>query len=236
MGHGCTIWDYVNGKTPKYDTLVVGKTPEVFQKIGLNPLPMTYGTGHLSDVLKGNVQDHDFGEENLKQIPKALESPVAIIASKTKPDSSIVAIIDLSSGDKPLFAAVEIDGYGMLNKESIDSNAITSIHERRNAPSLLSDAIANNKDDSISVFYVDKEKATRLLDASGVQFPGPTALPDGYVHSIHDNGSPVKSKFQSVTQTQQFKRWFGDWSKHPETASKVVNEEGTPKVVYYGTA
>lgn len=193
------------------------------------------GTGHLKEVLNGTKKDHDFGIEVLKKVPEALASPVAIISSKTKPDSSIVAILDLSSRDKPLFAAVEIDGYGMLNKESIDSNAITSIHERKNVSTLLSDAIAHNRDDSISVFYVDKEKATRLLDASGVQFPGPTALPDGYVHSILDNGSPVKSKFQNVTQTKQFKRWFGNWDTHPKAASKVVNEDGTPRIVYHGT-
>ena len=229
------IDDYVNGKIPKYDTLVVGKTPEVFQKIGLTPLPMTYGTGHLKEVLNGTKKDHDFGIEVLKKVPEALESPVAIIASKTKPDSSIVAILDLSSGDKPLFAAVEIDGYGKLNGELIDSNAITSIHVRNNASSLLSNAIENDTSDSINVFYVDKEKATRLLDGSGVQFPGATALPDGYVHSIHDNGSPVKGKFQSVTQTKQFKRWFGKWDTHPEDASKVVNKDGTPRIVYHYT-
>ena len=186
-------------------------------------------------MLKGTKKGHDFGIEVLKKVPEALESPVAIIASKTKPDSSIVAILDLSSRDKPLFAAVEIDGYGKLNGELIDSNAITSIHVRNNASSLLSNAIENDTSDSINLFYVDKEKATRLLDGSGVQFPGATALPDGYVHSIHDNGSPVKSKFQNVTQTKQFKRWFGDWETHPETASKVVNEDGTPRIVYHGT-
>lgn len=230
------IDDYVNGKIPNYDTLVVGKTPEVFQEIGLTPLPMTYGTGHLKEVLNGTKKDHDFGVEVLKRVPEALESPVAIIASKTKPESSIVAILDLSSRDKPLFAAVEIDGYGKLNGELIDSNAITSIHVRNNASSLLSNAIENDTSDSINLFYVDKEKATRLLDGSGVQFPGATALPDGYVHSIHDNGSPVKSKFQNVTQSKQFKRWFGDWETHPEGASKVVNEDGTPKVMYHGTS
>lgn len=229
------IDDYVNGKIPKYDTLVVGKTPEVFQKIGLTPLPMTYGTGHLKEVLNGTKKDHDFGIEVLKKVPEALESPVAIIASKTKPDSSIVAILDLSSRDKPLFAAVEIDGYGKLNGELIDSNAITSIHVRNNASSLLSNAIENDTSDSINLFYIDKEKATRLLDGSGVQFPGATALPDGYVHSIHDNGSPVKSKFQSVTQTKQFKRWFGKWDTYPEDASKVVNKDGTPRIVYHYT-
>lgn len=36
-------------------------------------------------------------------------------------------------------------------------------------------------------------------------------------------------------QSQQFKRWFGDWQNDPAHASKVVNADGTPKVVYHGT-
>lgn len=229
------IDDYVNGKIPKYDTLVVGKTPEVFQEIGLTPLPMTYGTGHLKEVLNGTKKDHDFGIEILKKVPEALESPVAIIASKTKPDSSIVAILDLSSGGKPLFAAVEIDGYGQMNKERVDANAITSIHERSNAVNQILNAITNDSDTSNLLFYVDKEKTVDLLNASGVQFPGGKTVPNGFVHSIHDNGSPVKGKFQSVTQTKQFKRWFGDWEAYPKAASKVVNKDGTPRIVYHYT-
>lgn len=38
----------------------------------------------------------------------------------------------------------------------------------------------------------------------------------------------------AVTESQQFKRWFGDWQNHPESASKVVNADGTPKVMYRG--
>lgn len=37
------------------------------------------------------------------------------------------------------------------------------------------------------------------------------------------------------TETEAFKKWFGDWQNHPESASKVVNADGTPKVVYHGT-
>lgn len=229
------IEDYKNGIIPKYDTLVVGKTPEVFTKIGLNPLPMTYGTGHLSDILKGNVQDHDFGEANLKQIPKALESPVAIFASSTRPDSSVVAILDLSYNNKPMFAAVEIDGTGKLNGENIDSNAITTLHTRKNAANMLNKALAKESNGDVSVYYLDKNKAIQCLRSSGVQFPRVMSLVDGYVHSIRDSGSPVNIKIENVTKTQQFKRWFGNWETHPETSSKVVNADGTPKVVYHGT-
>ena len=36
-------------------------------------------------------------------------------------------------------------------------------------------------------------------------------------------------------RTNNFKKWFGDWEKDPENASKVVDENGMPKVVYHGT-
>ena len=39
----------------------------------------------------------------------------------------------------------------------------------------------------------------------------------------------------SQTKSEAFKEWFGDWENEPESASKVVNEDGTPKVVYHGT-
>ena len=229
------IDDYKAGKFPKYDTLIVGATPEVFQKIGLNALPMTYATGHLKDVLQGNKVDHNFGEANLKRIPEAMKNPVAIIASNTKPQSSIVAILDLSFGNKPMFAAVEIEGYGTMNGERIDSNAITSIHTRTNAAKLLADAITNDSDTAIRLFYLNKKSATALFNASGVQFPGGKTVTDGYIHSIRDAGSFVNTKFENVTQTQQFKRWFGDWQKNPKRASKVVNADGTPRVMYHYT-
>ncbi len=229
------IDDYKAGKFPKYDTLIVGATPEVFQKIGLNALPMTYATGHLKDVLQGNKVDHNFGEANLKRIPEAMKNPVAIIASNTKPQSSIVAILDLSFGNKPMFAAVEIEGYGIMNGERIDSNAITSIHTRANAAKLLADAITNDSDTAVRLFYLNKKSATALFNASGVQFPGGKTVTDGYIHSIRDAGSFVNTKFENVTQTQQFKRWFGDWQKNPKRASKVVNADGTPRVMYHYT-
>jgi len=35
-----------------------------------------------------------------------------------------------------------------------------------------------------------------------------------------------------LVRTPQFKAWFGDWENSPETASKVVDENGEPLVVY----
>lgn len=51
------------------------------------------------------------------------------------------------------------------------------------------------------------------------------------------NGEPTnltKEQWANV-RTKAFKDWFGDWENDPENASKVVDENGEPKVVYHQT-
>lgn len=51
------------------------------------------------------------------------------------------------------------------------------------------------------------------------------------------NGRPsnLTPKQYGQVRTPEFKRWFGDWEHDPENASKVVDENGEPLVVYHGT-
>ena len=46
----------------------------------------------------------------------------------------------------------------------------------------------------------------------------------------------VDDSINDITETRQFKRWFGDWQNNPENASKVVDNKGKPLVVYHGTS
>ena len=39
-----------------------------------------------------------------------------------------------------------------------------------------------------------------------------------------------------TVRTPSFKKWFGDWENDPKNASKVVDENDEPKVIYHGTA
>lgn len=84
-----------------------------------------------------------------------------------------------------------------------------------------------------SLFFTGTKKAISLLQGAGLQLPGTLMPHDGFIHSIRESASPVKMKYGNVTETQQFKRWFGDWQKHPDRASKIVNADGTPKIVYH---
>ena len=64
----------------------------------------------------------------------------------------------------------------------------------------------------------------------------PDAVHEGsLVDSIRKSSRNVNSVSENQTETENFKKWFGDWQNDPAKASKVVNADGTPKVVYHGT-
>gem|GEM_PF-970732 len=50
------------------------------------------------------------------------------------------------------------------------------------------------------------------------------------------NGKPTKLDERQWLQvrTTTFKKWFGDWQNDPKNASKVIDENGEPMVVYHG--
>lgn len=47
--------------------------------------------------------------------------------------------------------------------------------------------------------------------------------------------SELNSMQWKQSRTPEFKNWFGDWQNDPKNASKIVDENGEPKVVYHGT-
>ena len=62
---------------------------------------------------------------------------------------------------------------------------------------------------------------------AGNPIPGQLSDLDGFIDSISAVGSPVKIRITNQRDTVPFKKWFGD--------SKIVNADGTPKIVYRGT-
>ncbi len=231
------IDDYVAGKFPERDTFVLGKTPDIFQKVGLSALPMTMDQIHVDYALNGTKDaDHQLGADLLKILPSLLEKPVAIIESATHPNNSVMAIVKGEVNGKQVTAAVRVGGRGRQNGVDIDSNHVASVQGRNNAiTKLLADAVRKELNGETGIYYWNKNEALPLTVGSGLQLPG-SHISDGLIHSIFDAGSPVNRKYVEQTETRQFKRWFGDWQNDPAHASKVVNEDGTPKVMYHGTS
>ena len=70
----------------------------------------------------------------------------------------------------------------------------------------------------------EKEKIVADAKANGTYMTAP-------------NGEKTKLDAEqwATVRTANFKNWFGDWENDPENASKVVDENGEPLVVYHGT-
>lgn len=217
--------DLMNGKIPQDDALTIGGTPDVLQKIGFSNLPMTINTEHIKNMNRDT--EHALSRSFMEQLPELIKNPLAVIESKTNPESSTVLLLNAVVNGKPYVAPVYVTSTSRQNGLFIDSNNIATTFRKGNAiTKMLTDAIQKENAGETGVYYWKKSEARSLFSGSGVQFPG-VDIQDGLIHSIFDAGSPVNRKFVEQTETKQFKRWFGD--------SKVVDEDGKPLVVYHAT-
>lgn len=63
------------------------------------------------------------------------------------------------------------------------------------------------------------------------------AVADGtFLKAPNGKDSNLPEQLWLTVRTKAFKNWFGDWLNDPQNASKVVDENGEPLVVYHGTA
>lgn len=87
----------------------------------------------------------------------------------------------------------------------------------------------NNYNDMLDV-EADGEVGgdTGLFAGGGMMANGGLIAPNGKPSNL----TPEQYK---LVRTPEFKAWFGDWENDPENASKVVDENGEPLVVYHGT-
>lgn len=63
------------------------------------------------------------------------------------------------------------------------------------------------------------------------------AIADGtFLKAPNGKDSNLPEQLWLTVRTKAFKNWFGDWLNDPQNASKVVDANGEPLVVYHGTA
>ena len=223
--------DWANKKFPANDALIVGRTPELYRKIGLGDLPLTINQTHVDYIVNGTKDaDHHMGVAWLKQLPAMMANPVAVIRSDTDPENSVVVILSTKINGKQIIAPVYVNGNSINNGMRIDSNNVATAFGKSNAlTKLLTDALTteSKQGKEVGVYYWNKTEARSLYEGAGLQLPG-SSIQDGLIHSIFDAGSDVNRKMvTSQTESQQFRRWFGN--------SEVIDENGEALVVYHTT-
>lgn len=84
------------------------------------------------------------------------------------------------------------------------------------------------RQEPISAAEFDEFRKRLLSDPSNFDADGNPLAPNG-------ERSNLTLEQWITVRTPEFKAWFGDWELDPENASKVVDENGEPLVVYHGT-
>lgn len=105
----------------------------------------------------------------------------------------------------------------------------------KNTNSLIENALAEENAGQIGIFYLDTKNETTSKIAKRVQFPIQPTKDVASKIILHQVSEKVNLRVQNQTQTKQFMRWFGDWQNSPSDASRIVNSDGTPKVMYHQT-
>ena len=151
------------------------------------------------------------------------------------------------AGAYHFFNTVEIEGIGSFD---VNVTALALKNEDQKLLYTLELTIENPK--GVSVAYPNPDIQGDAYSASGVS----TRNLSSYRSFVEKEKASIKKKAVSdgtfmkapngkdtnltedqwlSVRTAAFKNWFGDWEKEPQNASKVVDENGEPRVVYHGT-
>lgn len=104
------------------------------------------------------------------------------------------------------------------------------------------------------------KRPAEMFDINNVNDYVPTynipPMPSSFSYQVHEQREAVRQQYEGTKEwmkapngeptnlteeqwldvrTPNFKAWFGDWENNPENASKVVDENGEPLVVYHGS-
>ena len=171
---------------------------------------------------------------NLKQaISNMLTEPML---KGNKNAGEVYAILEIGSKVKP----VESDKHESYPKAiQVDGDSKTTLH-------ILTDRVlwSGIFEDFKTGKIVTSKREKKIYPTSGVSVRGlrlNTSNIEGGVTQRKQlsapNGKPsnLNEKQWNQVRTPEFKKWFGDWENNPKNASKVIDENGEPLVMYHGS-
>lgn len=211
------------------------KWSNVFYELGMKCQPDAtgtfddYGLARLSEAAmtsdpqaylkkEYNVDFSDEDTKRLKEMVKAIKEEHPAMYFETKFERP-VRFDEFSAAVVPTTTKKEV-------KEAL-KNAGVSIFEydeKNDADRKRAFNEAINSSDNIRFsLKEEKEKIVADAKANGTYMTAP-------------NGERTKLDAEqwATVRTANFKNWFGDWENDPENASKVVDENGEPMVVWHG--
>jgi putative uncharacterized protein (fragment) len=125
----------------------------------------------------------------------------------------------------------------LADVDHLNLDSITKVVETFDNPPLASEDLEISNDNQASEDNDEEVRYRSSRLSPELQAIKDQAKADG-IFMKAPNGRPTNltEKQWLQVRTPEFKEWFGDWENDPTNASKVVDENGEPMVVYHGTS
>lgn len=151
--------DVASGKFTAKQVIDVGTTPAVLKMLGLPDVNVVINGSVLKKVM---LDKHNVRPEVLKQLPRQINNPVAVMKSSTQQNGYVV-LTELTENvngvDKPIIAALHLK----QSKQGLELINIASVYGRN--ISQLQNGLNND------LLYWNKTKGSQLARTVGLQLP-----------------------------------------------------------------
>lgn len=206
----------LGGKDTMSTHLRVGETPALLRKAGLPSLPILMTAKHLKTITGESGDDgrnyHGLDIEIVKRLPEYLSDPVLIADSLTRDDSIVVLTEAVDSQNRPVIAAIKLQGRGQHQNKYIDANIMTSAYGKDNIQSFLQ-KIA----DASATIYWNEKKSQDMSVNLGVQFPN-------IITSLDSNTIIRRAKAFVKTNAEKGSKNYDAFDRKMDAIAKVDHQ------------
>ena len=182
--------EVLNGTFDKTNMLYVSDTNEIMHQVLGNEYPVLMTPQHIettyfADGNKTNMTYHGYGEL-IKQIPEALEKPIMVIQSSSKPLNNAIFITEIrDKNGHNLIAPIDVDTTGMYNNVQIDANILDTFYAKDDMKGFLERITGDD------ILYLDNKKSQQIFNAQGLQLPNRVKKLSGFIDSVRKSNQKV---------------------------------------------
>lgn len=185
----------------------------------------------LSDIFGWNVTKGSLYEKELNTIRELKLSSETVEQNTETPTDN-----NKSNGEQKSNKADNVQENNKTDEEKIEvqDEETEETYEASDDFVDFSDDLIDEFDSSITEQPVSQTEPVYTKEEQDILSRAPRNA-KGQLLAPNGNVSNLTEKQYAQVRTKAFKDWFGDWENDPENASKVVDENGEPLVVYHNT-
>lgn len=152
----------IDGTLPKGHVYRLGMPGDILRSAGLPNLPIEMSSLRL--IHKSNQENHPFELKEIRNLPEAIQKPMAVFKSATRLGSYVV-MTEIRQGNKNFVIAIEANRI----QGKIEVNSVRSVHPRTmtNILNWINEGLLNYADkDKLADWVEEKIKTRSYLNSS----------------------------------------------------------------------